>query len=59
MGEAEFTIDNADQYPAILEERGKVMADYEARKAIIVADAQKAAQAVGGTADLKTILLKK
>ncbi|WP_419209114.1 glycine--tRNA ligase subunit beta [Photobacterium leiognathi subsp. mandapamensis] len=52
MGEAEFTIDNADQYPAILEERGKVMADYEARKAIIVADAQKAAQAVGGTADL-------
>lgn len=35
MGEKEFTIDSAEQYPAILEERGKVMADYEARKAII------------------------
>ncbi|WP_419236999.1 glycine--tRNA ligase subunit beta [Photobacterium leiognathi subsp. mandapamensis] len=58
MGEAEFTIDNADQYPAILEERGKVMADYEARKAIIVADAQKAAQAVGGTADLEDDLVE-
>ncbi|WP_318413746.1 glycine--tRNA ligase subunit beta [Photobacterium leiognathi] len=58
MGEAEFTIDNADQYPAILEERGKVMADYEARKAIIVADAQQAAQAVGGTADLEDDLVE-
>ncbi|WP_434144405.1 glycine--tRNA ligase subunit beta [Photobacterium leiognathi] len=58
MGEAEFTIDNADQYPAILEERGKVMADYEARKAIIVADAQKAAQAVGGTANLEDDLVE-
>ncbi|SMY38587.1 Glycine--tRNA ligase beta subunit [Photobacterium malacitanum] len=58
MGEAEFTIDNADQYPAILEERGKVMADYEARKAIILADAQKAAQAVGGIADLEDDLVE-
>ncbi|MDV5171795.1 glycine--tRNA ligase subunit beta [Photobacterium rosenbergii] len=58
MGEAEFTIDNADQYPAILEERGKVMADYEARKAIILADAQKAAEAVGGIADLEDELVE-
>lgn len=58
MGESEFTIDNADQYPAILEERGKVMADYEARKAIIVADAQKAAQEVGGIADLDDELVE-
>ncbi len=58
MGEAEFTIDNADQYPAILEERGKVMADYEARKAIIIADAQKAAAAVGGIADLEDDLVE-
>ncbi|HIF9082441.1 TPA: glycine--tRNA ligase subunit beta [Photobacterium damselae] len=58
MGESEFTIDNADQYPAILEERGKVMADYEARKAIIVADAQKAAQKVGGIADLDDELVE-
>ncbi|MHA6611697.1 glycine--tRNA ligase subunit beta [Photobacterium damselae] len=58
MGESEFTIDNADQYSAILEERGKVMADYEARKAIIVADAQKAAQEVGGIADLDDELVE-
>ena len=58
MGEQEFTIDNADQYPAILEERGKVMADYEARKAIIIADAQKAAAEVGGVADLEDDLVE-
>ncbi|WP_105173026.1 glycine--tRNA ligase subunit beta [Pseudoalteromonas sp. T1lg24] len=58
MGEQEFTIDSAEQYPAILEERGKVMADYEERKAIILADAQKAAQAVGGIADLEENLVE-
>ncbi|USH02489.1 glycine--tRNA ligase subunit beta [Grimontia kaedaensis] len=58
MGEAEFTIDNADQYPAILEERGKVIADYEARKATIIADAQKAAELVGGIADLEDDLVE-
>ncbi|MGP8308544.1 glycine--tRNA ligase subunit beta [Vibrio sp. YIC-376] len=58
MGEKEFTIDSADQYPALLEERGKVMADYEARKAIILADAQKAAAAVGGIADLEDDLVE-
>ncbi|NOH35206.1 glycine--tRNA ligase subunit beta [Vibrio chagasii] len=57
MGEQEFTIDSAEQYPAILEERGKVMADYEARKAIILADSQKAA-AVGGKADLEDDLVE-
>lgn len=41
MGESEFTIDHADQYPAILRERGKVIADYEERKAVIKADAEK------------------
>lgn len=58
MGEQEFTIDSAEQYPAILEERGKVMADYEARKAIILADSQKAAAAVGGVADLEDDLVE-
>ncbi|MDF2155049.1 glycine--tRNA ligase subunit beta [Vibrio sp. CAU 1672] len=58
MGEQEFTIDSAEQYPALLEERGKVMADYEARKAIILADAQKAAAAVGGIADLEDDLVE-
>ncbi|MGY2573928.1 glycine--tRNA ligase subunit beta [Vibrio sp. C8] len=58
MGEAEFTIDSASQYPAILEERGKVIADYDARKATIIADAQKAAQEVGGVADLEDDLVE-
>ncbi|WP_391088718.1 glycine--tRNA ligase subunit beta [Vibrio sp. NH-UV-68] len=58
MGEQEFTIDSAEQYPAILAERGKVMADYQARKAIILADAQKAAAAVGGIADLEDDLVE-
>ena len=58
MGEKEFTIDSAEQYPSILEERGKVMADYDARKAIILADSQKAAAAVGGVADLEDDLVE-
>ena len=58
MGEAEFTIDSADQYPEILEQRGKVMADYEARKAIILADSKKAAAAVGGIVDLEDDLVE-
>lgn len=58
MGESEFTIDNAEQYPAILRERGKVMADYEERKAVIKADAEKAAKALGGQADLTDSLLE-
>lgn len=58
MGEREFTIDNADQYPSLLEERGKVMADYDARKAIILRDSQKAATAVGGSADLENDLVE-
>lgn len=58
MGEAEFTIDDASQYPAILEERGKVIADYDARKATIIAGAQQAAQQVGGAADLEDDLVE-
>ncbi|MBV4414432.1 glycine--tRNA ligase subunit beta [Enterobacteriaceae bacterium YMB-R22] len=58
MGEASFTIDNADQYPQILLERGKVIADYDARKAQIKADAQAAARQIGGNADLSDSLLE-
>ncbi|ANE75524.1 glycine--tRNA ligase subunit beta [Dickeya solani] len=58
MGEPEFTIDNADQYPQILLERGKVLADYEARKAKIKADAEDAARHIGGNADLSDSLLE-
>ncbi|MGV7091271.1 glycine--tRNA ligase subunit beta [Siccibacter turicensis] len=58
MGEPEFTIDNADQYPQILLERGKVLADYDARKAKIKEDAQAAARQIGGNADLSDSLLE-
>lgn len=58
MGEAEFTIDNAEQYPQILLERGKVVADYDARKAKIKADAEEAARKIGGNADLSDSLLE-
>lgn len=58
MGEPEFTIDSASQYPAILQERGKVIADYETRKAIIIKDSQAAAAKVGGVADLEDDLVE-
>lgn len=58
MGEAEFAIENAEQYPAILQERGRVIADYEARKAIIRRDAEQAAMQLGGAADLSDSLLE-
>jgi len=58
MGESEFTIDNADQYPQILLERGKVIADYEQRKAVIKQGAEAAAAEIGGIADLSDSLLE-
>ena len=58
MGEPEFTIDNADQYPQILLERGKVIADYEQRKAVIKQGAEQAAAEIGGIADLSESLLE-
>ncbi|ASK56662.1 glycine--tRNA ligase subunit beta [Vibrio tarriae] len=58
MGEAEFTIESAEQYPAILEERGKVIADYATRKAMIIEGSQQAAQELGGIADLEDALVE-
>ncbi|MDD2343543.1 MAG: glycine--tRNA ligase subunit beta, partial [Tolumonas sp.] len=58
MGEAEFEISHADQYPALLLEKGKVQADYEARKAFIKAGAEAAAKQLGGIADLEDSLLE-
>ncbi|XNM84390.1 glycine--tRNA ligase subunit beta [Escherichia coli] len=58
MGEPEFTIVNADQYPEILRERGKVVHQYEERKAKIKADAEEAARKIGGNADLSESLLE-
>lgn len=58
LGEAEFTIDNADQYPQLLAEKGSVIADFAERKAIIRRDAEQAAAKVGGIADIEEDLLE-
>ena len=58
MGEAQFEISHADQYPALLLEKGKVQADYETRKAFIKAGAEAAAQQLGGIADIEESLLE-
>ena len=58
LGEAEFTIDNADQYPQILADKGSVIADFAQRKAIIRRDAEQAAAKVGGIADIEEDLLE-
>ncbi|PQQ31861.1 glycine--tRNA ligase subunit beta [Photorhabdus luminescens] len=58
MGDSEFTIDNAEQYPAILQQRGKVMADYTIRKALIKQDVEQAAIKLGGIADISDSLLE-
>jgi glycyl-tRNA synthetase beta chain len=58
MGESEMTIQHADDYVALLEEKGKVKVNYDERKAMIIADAQKAALKVGGIADLEDDLVE-
>ncbi|OOF22134.1 glycine--tRNA ligase subunit beta [Salinivibrio sp. IB872] len=58
MGESSLTLDHADQYPERLEREGKVMADYEKRKALIIKDAKAASTAVGGMAELDEDLVE-
>lgn len=58
MGEPEFQLDHADHYLKQLEERGKVLADFERRKTIIQNGVEQAAAAVGGVADLDDELLE-
>ncbi|TNG94194.1 glycine--tRNA ligase subunit beta [Pasteurellaceae bacterium USgator11] len=57
LGEREFQISHADQYPALLAEKGSVIADFEQRKALILAKAQEKATALGGVADIEEDLL--
>ncbi|MFZ7187640.1 glycine--tRNA ligase subunit beta [Avibacterium avium] len=57
LGEQQFSIDNADQYPEILEQKGSVIADFERRKAIILENSQQKATALGGVADIEENLL--
>ena len=58
MGEAQFEIEHADQYPGLLEERGMVIADFARRKAFIKAGAEQAAAELGGIADIDDALLE-
>ncbi|WP_345882030.1 glycine--tRNA ligase subunit beta [Shewanella algae] len=58
MGEASFELDHADNYLSSLKERGKVIADYQARMDIIKTDAEKAAAELGGRADIADELLE-
>lgn len=58
LGQPEFEIQNADQYPAILLEKGEVYADFEERKAYILEQANKKAAELGGVADIENDLLE-
>ncbi|MDE4005640.1 glycine--tRNA ligase subunit beta [Glaesserella parasuis] len=57
LGEREFQISHTDQYPALLKEKGSVVADFNERKALILAKAQEKATALGGVADIEEELL--
>ncbi|MDG6354284.1 glycine--tRNA ligase subunit beta [Glaesserella parasuis] len=57
LGESEFQISHADQYPALLKEKGSVVAGFNERKALILAKAQEKATALGGVADIEEDLL--
>lgn len=58
LGEKEFEIQHADQYPQLLREKGSVVADFNERKAEIVAKSQAKATALGGVADIEESLLE-
>ncbi len=58
LGEREFEIQHADQYPQLLREKGSVVADFNERKAEILAKSQAKASALGGVADIEESLLE-
>ncbi|WP_417357070.1 glycine--tRNA ligase subunit beta [Gallaecimonas pentaromativorans] len=58
MGESQFELAHADHYLGDLESKGKVLADFESRKAKIKAAAEAKAQELGGKADLEDSLLE-
>lgn len=58
MGEREISLEHAFQYPQVLLDRGRVMADYLQRKETIRRDAEAAAKRLGGVADLSESLLE-
>ena len=58
LGEKEFEIQHADQYPQLLREKGSVVVDFNERKAEILAKSQAKATALGGVADIEESLLE-
>ena len=58
LGEKEFEIQHADQYPQLLREKGSVVADFNERKAEILAKSQAKATVLGGVADIEESLLE-
>ena len=58
LGEKEFEIQHADQYPKLLRDKGSVVADFNERKAEILAKSQAKATALGGVADIEESLLE-
>ena len=58
LGEKEFEIQHADQYPQLLHEKGSVIADFNERKAEILVKSQAKATALGGVADIEESLLE-
>lgn len=58
LGEKEFEIQHADQYPQLLRNKGSVVADFNERKAEILAKSQAKATALGGVADIEENLLE-
>ena len=58
LGEKEFEIQHADQYPQLLREKGSVVADFNERKAEILAKSQAKATSLGGVADIEESLLE-
>lgn len=58
LGQPEFEIQHADQYPQILQDKGSVIADFNQRKAEILEKSQQKATALGGVADIQEDLLE-
>ena len=58
LGEAELTINHADEYESLLDDSGKVIAAYERRKAIIREQVESLAAHVNGVAAIDEDLLE-
>jgi len=58
MGEAELTLSHADQYESLLDDSGKVIVDYERRKAIIREQVEALAAHENGLAAIDEELLE-